>query len=284
MFENKLYLNDFEMQAYEKAITCEYNCTIGHDMPFLHWHPHYEFNLVVGGKYTICNNTEVIRNDRPAIFIHSPYSLHSVNADHSQVYTRKIIYLLKELVQEFYPTSIAFPELTGANLMYAYLDESELAEFEMLYEYVYKRQDDVTSSALITALIIRRTTQIIKDGRGAVVSCHYSYIQDALQYISNNLSAPVTIAELAEKYSVGRSKFQADFKSATGYPYQKYLTLLRLTKAKNMLASGAGIINASLECGYSSEAHFVKAFRGYWGMTPGEYLRSVRCQSDRDMS
>lgn len=284
MFENKLYLNDFEMQSIERDIICEYKSSPGLYMPYLHWHPHYEINLTSDGEYSVYNNTEEVTDTRPAIFIHSPYSLHRVCADSSRMYSRQIIYAKKELVQKFTPASVALPELTGANLMYAYLDESELAEFEMLYEYVYKRQDDVTSSALITALIIRRTTQIIKDGRGAVVSCHYSYIQDALQYISNNLSAPVTIAELAEKYSVGRSKFQADFKSATGYPYQKYLTLLRLTKAKNMLASGAGIINASLECGYSSEAHFVKAFRGYWGMTPGEYLRSERCQSDRDMS
>lgn len=284
MFENKLYLNDFEMETIKREIFCEHKSSMGLYMPYLHWHPHYEITLITDGEYTVYNNTEEITDNRPAIFFHSPYSLHRVCADSSHVYSRQIIYAKKELVQKFTQASVALPEFTRANLLYAYPNESELDELKTLFDYMPNIADDVTSGALLIALIIRRTERIIDGGSGKIVSCHYSYIQDALQYISNNLSAPVTIAELAEKYSVGRSKFQADFKSATGYPYQKYLTLLRLTKAKNMLDSGAGIINASLECGYSSEAHFVKAFRGYWGMTPGEYLRSERCQSDRDMS
>lgn len=274
MFENKLFLNDFEMQDIDRNIICEYKSTSGLDMPYLHWHPNYEMNLIIKGDYTIYNNTETITDNRPAIYIHSPYSLHRVCADSSRVYSRKIIYARKELVQKFTPASVDLAELTRANLLFAYPDESELGELKMLFDYMPKIANDVKSAALLTALIIHRTEQIIADGKGAIVSCHYSYIQDALQYISTNLSKPCTIAELCERYSVGRSKLQYDFKYTTGYPYHKYLTILRQTKAKEMLSNGAEIINTSFECGYSSESHFVKAFCEYWGMTPGEYLHS----------
>lgn len=276
MFENKLYLNDFEMESIERDIICEYKSSPGLYMPYLHWHPHYEINLTSDGEYSVYNNTEGVTDNRPAIFIHSPYSLHRVCADSSRVYSRHIIYAKKELVQKFTPASVVLPEFTRANLLYAYPNDRELCELRMLFDYMPNIADDITSCALLVALIIRRTEQIIGGGSGKIVSCHYSYIQDALQYISTNLSNPCTIAELCERYSVGRSKLQSDFKTATGYPYHKYLTILRQTKAKAMLSQGAGIISVSLECGYSSESHFVKAFCEYWGMTPGEYLRSVR--------
>ena len=43
-----------------------------------------------------------------------------------------------------------------------------------------------------------------------------------------------------------------------------------------MLKRGESIIRTSLECGYCSEAHFIKAFREYWGITPGEYLHQTK--------
>ena len=42
-----------------------------------------------------------------------------------------------------------------------------------------------------------------------------------------------------------------------------------MARARDLLLSGSSIINASLETGYSSEAHFIKAFHSYYGVTPG---------------
>lgn len=273
MFDNKLYLNDYEVQSIKRDIAYECKSTTGHNMPYLHWHPHYEIGLIIEGDYVVNNNIESIKGNSPAVFIHSPYSLHRINADSAAIYTRRIIYVRKELIQRITLNSVNLPELSQANLLYTYLNDSELTEFDMLFKYTEQMICDVTSCALLVALIVHRVIQLIHKGNGAIVSCHYSYIQDALQFISNNLASPCTIAELSDRYSVGRSKFQADFKSATGLPYRKYLIILRQTKAKNMLSAGVSIINASLECGYSSEAHFIKAFREYWGITPGEFIR-----------
>ena len=62
----------------------------------------------------------------------------------------------------------------------------------------------------------------------------------------------------------------------TGRCCPKYLTDLRQTRARELMETGSSIINASLETGYSSEAHFIKAFREYWGMTPGEFRSSLK--------
>ena len=86
----------------------------------------------------------------------------------------------------------------------------------------------------------------------------------------------ITLGSLSEQYEISKSKLNLDFRTATGTTFKQYITNLRMTKARELLASGSSIINASLETGYSSEAHFIKAFREYWGMTPGEFRSSLK--------
>ena len=86
---------------------------------------------------------------------------------------------------------------------------------------------------------------------------------------ADNLASPPTIKELTDRFNIGQSKFCSDFRRHTGSTYKKYLTDLRMARARDLLASGSSIINASLETGYSSEAHFIKAFHSYYGVTPG---------------
>ena len=85
-----------------------------------------------------------------------------------------------------------------------------------------------------------------------------------LNYAADNLSDRCTIDQ------VGKSKFQADFRTVTGIPYHQYLIRLRLKLAYDMIQDGNSIVKTALECGYSSEAHFIKAFREYWNCTPGQ--------------
>ena len=94
--------------------------------------------------------------------------------------------------------------------------------------------------------------------------------------VGDHLSEPLTIKSLAQQYGVSESKLAGDFKSALGMTFKKYLTTLRMTRAREMLLAGESIIRTSLECGYSSEAHFVKSFREYWGTTPGEFIRQTK--------
>ena len=89
--------------------------------------------------------------------------------------------------------------------------------------------------------------------------------------ISSDLSVQLTANRVAEMMNVSTAKFRSDFKRHTGTTFKKFLTDLRMTRAYELLQSGSSIINASLETGYSSEAHFIAAFRWYWGRTPGSF-------------
>ena len=132
----------------------------------------------------------------------------------------------------------------------------------------------------LAALIFHDIMKILKSGRGEAYSTRHSYIQDALQHISENLSEPMTVDSLADMFGVGHTKFAEDFKSVTGSTYKKYLTDLRMTRARELLTSGSSIINASLETGFSGEAQFIATYKRYFGETPGSYAK-VRSKSEK---
>jgi AraC-like DNA-binding protein len=243
-------------------------------MNFFHWHPHYEIAIISSGNYIIENNGRKITGSGAGVFIHSPYSLHNGNAEPGQSYSRYIISFDKRIKDIFSNNFFDFSVMSNANLIYAFPNESEQNEIIMTAEKL-KKCNDNKLEALYIALILRYVLNVLKTGRGEAVQSQFSYIQDILRLITENLSEPKTAESLAELYGVGQSKFYSDFKKYTGSTYKKYTTDLRMTRARELLVDGNSIINTSLECGYSSEAHFIKAFREYWGITPGEYIRSL---------
>jgi len=53
---------------------------------------------------------------------------------------------------------------------------------------------------------------------------------------------------------------------------------LRLIAAKRMLAEGASVVDAALECGYHDQSHFSREFAAAYGITAGQFRR---VQQDR---
>ena len=188
------------------------------------------------------------------MFIHAPYTLHVMQVEPGHVYDRTKISFKRQSTFELFGNKLDFSILMSKSLicMKPYPDE-----MEEIRGYSRKAIENFS-------------------GRVEYHSGRMTYIQDALRLMSENMTDPMTVSELSEKFGVSEAKFYADFKENTGSTYKKYLTDLRQTRARELMETGSSIINASLETGYSSEAHFIKAFREYWGMTPGEFRSSLK--------
>jgi AraC-like DNA-binding protein len=86
---------------------------------------------------------------------------------------------------------------------------------------------------------------------------------------------PWTVASLAGRVALSRSAFAAKFAQLVGEPPLRYLARLRLNTASERLRSSDAKLRAiAAAVGYESVAAFVKAFKRYVGVTPGEYRRA----------
>ena len=263
-------LKDYEEESFAEPLLTNENVSGQQVMDYYHWHRHYEIMRIHEGSYTLINNRTIIRSSRPGIFINRPFTLHNLNSDPGRPYVRSFLNVRRDVVNRFMTEAETSELFFGANLIYAMPENDELREIDSYFDLAGRAKNDSVCVSLIVCALIRRIMQIAFDGRGEIISCPVSYIQNVLTYITDKLAEPCSIDDVAGKFGVKRSKFQADFKSVTGVPYHRYLILLRLTRAKEMLQDGAGIQKTAMETGYASEAHFIKAFREYWGVTPGE--------------
>ena len=268
-------LQNYVKEEYRESAEsiCAFKLAHGNKMPFFHWHSHYEIILVLRGNYKITNGSFVAEGTKPLAIVHCPYTLHQGIASEDAIYERYVITFNKKIIRSFSPETMDISPLLGASLIYAEPNPAEIASLTDHAQKLQEYRDDPTMRALFIAVILRRIMMICEAGRGEIIRSGSSYIQEALQYIPEHLSEPETAAEIAARFGVCPAKFHRDFRATVGKTYKQHLTDLRQTFARELLTSGASIINASIDTGYSSEAHFIKAFREYWGITPGEYIR-----------
>jgi AraC family transcriptional regulator len=95
------------------------------------------------------------------------------------------------------------------------------------------------------------------------------------EFIAANLDRELRLNQLARVACLSRCHFARAFKQATGHTVHQYLTTVRLERAKELLAANeSSIADIALQCSFSSQANFTKAFVRSLGISPGRYRRA----------
>ncbi|MBO4846495.1 MAG: helix-turn-helix transcriptional regulator [Lachnospiraceae bacterium] len=92
-------------------------------------------------------------------------------------------------------------------------------------------------------------------------------------YIKNNLTADdLSQGTMAQKAGISKDYFSRIFKSVTGMNYSKWLNMIRLEKATELLTlNDRTLTEVAMLSGFQSIPSFNRVFRSEKGMAPGEY-------------
>ena len=132
--------------------------------------------------------------------------------------------------------------------------------------------------ALVTVLFI----YILRHGLQAnLLHCGlFAGLQDkrlgkVLEQLFNAPQQAWNMDALAAMAAMSRANFMRVFQQKIGMAPGKFLTQLRLQEAALLLnKTQKNILSVALEVGYQSEAHFSKAFKALYGMTPSQYRKA----------
>jgi AraC family transcriptional regulator len=102
-------------------------------------------------------------------------------------------------------------------------------------------------------------------------------LRRVLAYIEEHLAEEITVGDLANVACLSVFHFTRAFAATMGVPPHRYVSRRRLESAKAMIATGrASLSEIALDCQFSSQSSFTRAFRRATGMTPAEYRRTLR--------
>lgn len=97
-------------------------------------------------------------------------------------------------------------------------------------------------------------------------------IEDALRYIAQNFSLPLTLEEVAEKINLTPTYLSKKFKKITGVTFKEYVNYIRIRQACQMLlTTDDSITTIAINCGFNSSNYFKDCFRRINGVSPRAY-------------
>ena len=99
-------------------------------------------------------------------------------------------------------------------------------------------------------------------------------IESILRYLSEHLTEPVSIDDLAARFFVSKYHMMRQFRAQTGYTIHGYLTDKRLMFARAMIAAGTPVLQASEESGFGDYSAFLRAYRKQFGAAPNQEKRA----------
>ncbi|WP_353474538.1 AraC family transcriptional regulator [Salipiger sp. H15] len=101
-------------------------------------------------------------------------------------------------------------------------------------------------------------------------------IARSIAHLSSNLSAQVTIDEMAARAGMSRAVFHRRFKSATTMSPIQFVKAMRLNSAAMKIAGGMTVNQAAIDVGYVSLSQFSREFRRMHGQSPRQWSNAQR--------
>lgn len=121
--------------------------------------------------------------------------------------------------------------------------------------------------------------------RQSTLADHADRVEAAKNYLAANMSEAITLEAVAAEVNSSPFNFARIFHAHSGQPLHRYLTLLRLRAALELVADPrSDLTEIAMDLGFSSHSHFTDVFRREFGETPSAIRKVSTLRSLREMS
>lgn len=109
--------------------------------------------------------------------------------------------------------------------------------------------------------------------RQKVVPLGQKSMSSLKEYLMTHLDQAVRLDTLAALCQLSPTQFQRQFKAQMGMTPYAWFSRLRLEQAMKLLHAGHSATDVAHQIGYYDQAHFTKAFKHTYGVTPAQISR-----------
>lgn len=102
---------------------------------------------------------------------------------------------------------------------------------------------------------------------------HNQQMKAILMYINENITSPLTLDSIAERFYISKYHLCHLFKKHTGFSPNKYITHKRILLVRELFSQGKTLLEASYEAGFLNYSNFYKMYKLETGKSPREDLK-----------
>ncbi|MFO0592035.1 MAG: AraC family transcriptional regulator [Polyangiaceae bacterium] len=99
-------------------------------------------------------------------------------------------------------------------------------------------------------------------------------VERALRLLETGPDEDASMARIARALSMSERQFERRFLERVGSTPKRYASLRRFERAAALVGSGAPLGRIAQDAGYYDQSHFIREFRRFAGMTPGDLRRT----------
>lgn len=245
----------------------------------LHFHPDFEFSLVLeGGMDYFVNGKNIHLREGDGIFVNSR-RMH-YNYSGGKIPCR---YLVITISPELFPMSLPMIEYFMKDKTspecsdYVLLPKESSGPILNLYPeilHALTQENPNLFTTLSHALSLCGSVLPLVQADSSENACGSAWpgLYDMAGYIHAHYREKITLAEIAAAGKVCRSRCCQMFTEYMGQSPMEYVIAYRLRKSREMLRStSCPIGEVAAKCGFGGQSYFTQMFRKAYGMTPRLY-------------
>ena len=230
-----------------------------------HFHDYYVIGIVENGERILFLKDKEHILKKGDIFFFNPKETHS--CINKEPFKCKIFHIQKNTMSYF------IKKITGKNyclkfINNVYANECVFNKLLFLYKRILvndKQKKEILMNTLKT--IIEKNSKIIKDYQST-----FTYeINLVCSFMKEHYKEHIDLKQLCEYSNLSKSTLSRYFIKSIGVTPYRYLQILRIEKAKELLNDEYKIIDIAINTGFTDQSHFSNLFRNFIGIPPGLY-------------
>lgn len=267
-------------------------------------HNFWEFLYVDKGAVEITADKTTHRLEKGDIVFHQPNEFHKVTAD-GKIAPNLIVvsFECKNPNMDFFQKKLLKLDETERNILGLIISEAK-ETFEGRLDNPYQEEMIVKPSAPFGSLQIIQLSlehfliHMFRRYHAASAFTQHSstkFLRTTKQlgdqntfikvtnYLEAHLGEKLTIEKICKDNVIGRSQLQKIFQEQSGLGIIEYFSKMKIETSKRMMRTEhLNFTQISEKLGYSSIHYFSRQFKKITGMTPSEYISSIKALSDKE--
>ena len=266
----------------------KYHCHIPKHFTLLplHWHEQMEFTLIQSGRAIYHINLDTYSVTAGDLIIIAPFTLHDIYQDEEASMVSDTFVFNLSMLNLKTPDACSIKYLSPiyeSQYTFPYIIHPEhpsypqlLTLFHRLNNFYEEKKDGFElgiKATLFEFFALLFANGLAKKNYNVNLNgSHVDKLKLVLDYITQHLSSPLTIKDLATLCDFSDYYFMNFFKKYTGMTCTQYINTQRLDLAATYLRTkNLSIMDIALEVGFDNISYFNKLFKAKYKMTPKQY-------------